>query len=174
MESNTQEKKDIFDKIMSVKPFNFFEPFYKKHKEVLMYLFFGGLTTLLNIVVGVIIEKQFTAMGMAKSSVATWSTVISWIAGVLFAYVTNRIWVFNSKAKGAEEILKEMGSFFGGRLFTFFVEWVIMQIFYTKMGLPYIGPKVVANVIVVILNYVISKLIVFRKKPEEKVNRQAE
>ncbi|MCD7773211.1 MAG: GtrA family protein, partial [Ruminococcus sp.] len=95
--------------------------------------------------------------------VSTASTVFSWICAVTFAYFKNRLWVFNSKAKGAGEITKEAASFYGGRVFTLVVETLMMWLGYSLLQINYWITKIIANVVVLILNYVISKLFVFKK-----------
>ena len=84
------EKKDIFDKIMSLPGLRIFEPFYKKNKEVLMYLFFGGLTFL----VSVVTYAYFNVVLGMNELIAN---IFSWIIAVAFAFITNKIWVFCSK-----------------------------------------------------------------------------
>ncbi len=79
-----------------------------------------------------------------------------------FAYLTNRAWVFESKAKGSAEIAKEAVSFYGGRVFTLIVEAVMMFVGNKSLGINYWITKIVANVVVLILNYIISKLLVFK------------
>lgn len=78
---------------MSLKIFKWANPFYTKYKEVLMYLLFGGLTTLVSVGVFALFESHF---GLNEHI----SNVISWLTAVLFAFVTNRIWVFPTKTKG--------------------------------------------------------------------------
>ena len=165
MDNNTLEKKpDIFDKLMHLPVLNIFEPFYKKNKEVLMYLFFGVLTTAVSFVTAGAAKALLEHLDFGKSAVSNISTVISWICAVTFAYVTNRIWVFDSQTRGAGAIVREMASFYGGRLFTLGVEMLMMWIGYSLLDFNYWVTKIVANVVVLVLNYVISKLIVFRKK----------
>lgn len=165
MENNTNEKKpDIFDKLMHLPMLRRFEPFYKKNKEVLMYLFFGVLTTAVSFVTAGISKYLLEKAGCGDITVGNVSTVISWICAVTFAYVTNRIWVFESHTRGAKEIAREAASFYSGRLATLAVEWVMMTVGYGVIGVNYWVTKIAANVVVLILNYVISKLIVFRKK----------
>ncbi len=159
----TNEKKDIFDRIMGWGFLKVFEPFYKKNKEVLLYLFFGVMTTVVSFVVAGVLKALLEGAGASDVVVVNVSTVISWICSVIFAYVTNRIWVFESSAEGASAIIKEGGSFIGGRLFTLLVEEVVMNVGCKLMGMNFWVTKIIANVIVIILNYVISKLIVFRK-----------
>ena len=156
--------KDIFDKIMDWKIFGWFRPFYVKNKEMLLYLFFGVLTTAVSFVTAGISKVLLEQAGIGKGGVSTTSTVISWICAVTFAYITNRIWVFESEAEGKKAIISEAASFYGGRIFTLLVEMFMMWLGYSLLSFNYWVTKIVANVVVLILNYVISKLVVFRKK----------
>lgn len=158
------EKKDIFDRIMSWGILKPLEPFYKKNKEVLLYLFFGVMTTVVSFITAGIAKALLESVGAGDGAVANVSSVFSWICSVTFAYITNRIWVFESSARGTAEILREGASFYGGRVFTLLVEMLIMNIGYAKLGFGYWLTKIAANVIIIVLNYVISKLFVFRKK----------
>ena len=151
-----KKDKDIFDKIMDWKIFGWFRPFYVKNKEMLLYLFFGVLTTAVSFVTAGISKVLLEQAGIGKGGVSTTSTVISWICAVTFAYITNRIWVFESEAEGKKAIISEAASFYGGRIFTL--------LGYSLLSFNYWVTKIVANVVVLILNYVISKLVVFRKK----------
>ena len=159
------EKKDIFDRIMALPGLRVFEPFYRKYKEVLLYLLFGGLTTVVSVVTFALFYKL---MGIHELV----ANVLSWILAVLFAYVTNRTWVFSSGAESSADILREMLSFFGGRLATLLVEEGIMAVFASWLALPAVPVKLAAQVVVIVLNYVISKLFVFRK-PTETVHEEA-
>ena len=126
-----------------------------------MYLFFGVCTTLVNIVSYYIFSHPL------KFSVLS-STIIAWILGVLFAYFTNRKWVFESRATTKKEILAEMTSFFSCRLATGIVDWVGMYIFAEKLQFNDVIVKIILNIIDIILNYVFSKLIVFSDKKGKK------
>ena len=86
-----KKDKDIFDKIMDWKIFGWFRPFYVKNKEMLLYLFFGVLTTAVSFVTAGISKVLLEQAGIGKGGVSTTSTVISWICAVTFAYITNRI-----------------------------------------------------------------------------------
>ena len=147
-------KEDIFDRLMHLPVLRIFEPFYKKHKEVLLYLLFGGLTT----VVSIVTFALFIALGINELI----ANVLSWILAVLFAYVTNRTWVFSSDAETKGAVIREMISFFGGRLATLLVEEAILAVFITWLGFPAMWVKVVAQVVVIVLNYVVSKFFVFK------------
>ncbi len=164
MSEQQQRQPDIFDKLVHLKIFRWFEPFFQKNREVLMYLFFGVLTTAVSFVTAGVSKYLCESAGLGKGAVSNISTVISWICAVTFAYVTNRIWVFDSKVEGKKGLFAEMVSFYGGRLFTLFVEMGIMWLGYDLMDINYWVTKIFANVVVLILNYVISKLIVFKKK----------
>lgn len=91
------------------------------------------------------------------------SNVISWLTAVLFAFVTNRIWVFPTKTKGFAAFIFQMAKFYGGRLFTLGVEELMLFVFVTKLQINAVLIKLIAQVVVVILNFVISKLFVFKK-----------
>ena len=129
---------------------------YEKYKDVIPYLFFGVCTTLVNVVVYWVAAHPLHLSVMA-------STVIAWLLAVLFAYVTNRKWVFHSEAKDARAVLKEMASFFACRLATGVVDWLCMYIFVDVLQWNDMVIKIAANVLVIILNYVASKLIIFKK-----------
>ena len=133
---------------------------FKKHKDVIAYLFFGVCTTLVNVV-----AYWFCAHGLKLGTMQ--STVLAWISAVLFAYVTNRKWVFNSEAKGRIEIMKEMLSFFGCRFATGVVDLLCMFVFVQLLGLNDVIIKFLSNIIVIVLNYVASKMIIFRKNKDK-------
>lgn len=132
---------------------------YVKYKSIVMYGIFGVLTTILNYFVYWLCAHPFSLDLLV-------SNVLAWIAGVAFAYVTNKIYVFESKEKSSKGIIRELFSFVMSRLFTLLVETVIMYIFAKKLGFNDLIIKLIANVVVIILNYVLSKLIVFKKKHE--------
>ena len=129
----------------------------EKSKSIIMYLIFGVLTTAVNVVAYYICAHIFSANTVTSS-------VIAWFAAVLFAYVTNRKWVFDSKETGFKNILFEVFRFFLCRFATGVVDWVIMYVFVDLLSFNDIIIKILANVIVIILNYVASLLVIFRKK----------
>lgn len=141
-----------------------------KYKEIIMYLIFGVLTTvvswgsyaLFEILLGVFIKEA-----IVLSSVAN---VLSWIIAVLFAFVTNKLWVFESKSWKGSVLVKELGSFVGSRLLTGVLEWfgvpllMLIGLDQSILGIEGMLAKILISVIVVILNYILSKLLVFRNK----------
>ncbi len=156
MEEKNTNRKDIFDRIMELSVFSPVAPFYRKHKEVLLYLFFGGLTTVVSIVTFAVF---YSGLGINEHV----SNLISWVFAVSFAYVTNRVWVFTAHAEGARALLLEMGKFFGGRVFTLGVEELMIFVFITVLQFNAVLIKIIAQFVIVVLNYVISKLFVFKK-----------
>ena len=92
------------------------------------------------------------------------STAVAWVLSVLFAYVTNRRWVFHSEAKGAKAIGKEFAAFLGARLGTGLLDMLIMYLCVDLLGWNDMVMKLASNVIVVILNYILSKFFIFKKK----------
>ena len=138
-----------------------FEPFYTAHKEVLLYLFFGGLAFFLNIGLFALFNE---AMGINELI----SNVFCWVICVLFQFFTNRTWVFDGKTNGVREFIKQMNAFFAGRLFTLAVEEAILAIFITWLGWASMPVKLAAQFIVIVLNYVISKVLVFKKSEDSK------
>ena len=136
---------------------------YKKYEEIINYLIVGVLTTIVSLVVkwGLL----FTVLDPKNSVQLQVAVVLSWIAAVVFAYITNRIFVFKSKSK---KILKEIMSFFGARLLTLGLEMIIMWFFVTFLKLNsdlwVLMWTMVAQILVIIFNYIFSKLFVFKKK----------
>ena len=163
-ENKIQKKPDIFDRIMSVGILKKLQPIYTKNKEMLLYLFFGVLTTAVSFVTAGFSKVILEGLTDSKDIVSTASTVFSWKCAVTFAYVTNRVWVFDSQAKGVKSVFSEAMSFYGGRVFTLLVEMGMMWLGYSLLGFNYWITKITANIVVLILNYIISKLIVFKKK----------
>ena len=117
-----------------------------------MYLIFGVLTTVVNIAVYYIMANSLQIHYLI-------SNIVAWFLSVLFAYVTNRKYVFESKS---EQIIKEMTSFFGARLATGAMDMVLMWLFVGLHILPDFVAKVITNVIVIVANYILSKLVVFK------------
>ncbi len=153
----TENRVDIFDKIMRLPLLRIFEPFYKKHKEILLYLFFGGVVT----VVSIGTFQLFYAVFKINELVAN---VISWVISVLVAYSTNRTWVFRSTASTKGAVAAEILSFFGGRVATLVIEELIILVFVTLLKFNSLAVKLAAQIAVIVLNYIFSKLWIFKDK----------
>lgn len=136
---------------------------YKKYKEVINYLIFGVLTTIVSLVVKYVL--LFTILDASNGTQLQIAVIISWIIACLFAYITNRIFVFESKTKN---VIKELTKFLGSRLATLGLEMLIMFIFITALGLNsdtwVVVWTLVTQVLVVIGNYILSKQVVFKNK----------
>ena len=135
---------------------------YRKYEEIINYLVVGALTTIVNLAVkwGLL----FTILNAKDAFELQIAVITSWVAGVIFAYVTNRIFVFKSKSK---KILKEMLSFFAARLLTLGMEMLIMWFFVTVLKLNsdiwVLIWTVISQILIIIFNYLFSKLFVFKK-----------
>ena len=139
---------------------------YLKNREVINYLIFGVLTTIVNLVVKYIL--LFTMLDAEHAIELQLAVITSWTVACLFAYITNRKYVFESKS---EQIAKEMIMFFSARIATLGLEMLIMFIFVTLLKLNsdiwVIVLTLVSQVIVIIANYIFSKLVVFKNKEKE-------
>ena len=143
---------------------------FKKYKEPILYILFGALTTLVNILVYYVVADIASVYYLIAN-------VVAWVASVLFAFVTNKLFVFESKSWSASVMFPEMGGFFLARVATGVVDmalmWLLVDVLLWREVVLDIGilicsgemfAKVLVNVIVIVLNYVASKLWIFRKK----------
>ncbi len=128
-----------------------------KNRCVLAYLFFGVCTTVVNIV------AYYICAHPLKFSTGV-STVIAWLLAVIFAFLTNKSWVFGSKSWEKKVLLRELISFFSCRLATGVLDLFIMLVTVDMLRWNDVAMKVISNLIVIVLNYVASKLIIFRKR----------
>lgn len=129
---------------------------YFKYKEVINYLFFGGCTFLVSIISFYVFNKVF---GFNEHV----ANVISWVLAVSFAYITNKLYVFESKTSDFKSLLKEIGSFVSARLLTLVMEEIILLIGVNCLHIDSMIVKVVAQVVVIVSNYFLSKLFIFKK-----------
>lgn len=127
-----------------------------RYKTELLYLIFGVATTLVNIVCYYLLNERLEISNGI-------STAVAWFVSVLFAFFTNRRWVFESKVSGFGAKLRECVSFFGSRVATGALDLLIMLIAVDLLKQPNLLWKVIANVLVILLNYIFGKLI-FQKK----------
>lgn len=125
-----------------------------KYKSVILYILFGGLTTLVNVVV-------YFACSCLKFSTAV-STLTAWLLSVLFAYITNRKYVFGSKSAGTKAVFKEISNFFLSRLATGLLDLAVMLLFVDILEFNGMFIKVISNMVVIVLNYILSKFLVFK------------
>jgi putative flippase GtrA len=132
---------------------------YKKYKDIIHYLIAGGLTTLVSMFVFYV--STLTFLDGNDAIELQIANVLSWIGSVSFAYVTNRVFVFESKSP---KILKELITFVSSRVITLLLDMGTMFVLATLLHINYNLSKIVAAVLVVVGNYVISKIFVFKKE----------
>ena len=129
----------------------------KKHKSFISYGIFGVLTTVVNIVTYNLCYYQ---MGISN----TLSNIAAWILAVTFAYLTNKAWVFESRSWAWEILRREIPAFVSCRLATGILDLVIMYLCVEVMQWNAMLMKLLSNILVILLNYIFSKLVIFKKK----------
>ena len=135
----------------------------KTYREQILYLIFGVLTTLVDFSVSFLLYRFWLDASDLPSVALHAADTLAWAAAVTFAFVTNRIWVFESTKKGFLPIAGELVGFAGGRVMTLLLQEGAMALFVTVLGGNKYLFRLLIAVAVVVLNYVISKLWVFRK-----------
>lgn len=134
---------------------------YLKYKEVINYLIFGVLTTVVSLAVYYI--SVFTFLNPEDAIQLQVANILSWIAGVAFAYFTNRKYVFESKENNK---LKEAGKFVLARVVTLIMDMIIMWLGVTVLHLNDKIIKLISQVVIIVSNYIFSKVFVFKKEGE--------
>lgn len=129
---------------------------WQKHRSIFFYLVFGVLTTVVNIVIFHLCYEVWHVPNVP-------SNIIAWMLAVAVAYITNKLWVFDSKSFELKVLLPELWKFVSCRLATGIMDLVIMWVGVDLCRGPATPLKIVSNVLVVVLNYVFSKLIIFKK-----------
>lgn len=151
-------------------------------KEIVSYVFFGAMTTIVNLAVFYLTKKLFAAIGwngvfntivpedskivelFSGGSEYLDANLIAWVAGVIFAFVTNKLFVFESKSWKPSVAGKEFTGFVGARVFSLVVEMLGMFVMVTLLVWNELVAKLIVGVIVIIMNYIFSKLLIFKKK----------
>ena len=137
-----------------------------KYREQILYVVFGVGTTLVNIV-------SYWLLKQIGCSTAA-ATAIAWFLSVLFAYLTNKVFVFDSRDWHLKTILRESVSFFSCRVLTGLLDMGIMLLFVDVLKWPDLPVKIASNMIVIVLNYVASKLLIFRRKASGEEEQEKE
>lgn len=132
---------------------------YYKNPEIWNYLIVGVLTTIVSLVTYFIVTRTF--LNPEKEIELQIANIISWVLAVTFAYITNRLFVFKSENKN---IFSEATKFVGSRIASLIMDMAIMFIVVSVLSLSDVIGKIISQVVVTIANYVLSKLIVFKKK----------
>lgn len=126
---------------------------YSRYKEQILYLFFGAATTVINTICYAMLYQHLGNLI---------STVIAWVLAVVFAFITNKAFVFKSRSMQAREIIKEAVSFFGCRILTGVLDVAIMVVAVNILLWNNVLWKLISNILVILLNYFISKLVIFK------------
>lgn len=137
---------------------------YYKYEEKWLYVFFGGLTTLISIVTKLIAFKAIPGEPKWES---TFGVTFSWICAVTFAFFTNKKYVFKNETNTKKEFWTVFFSFYGARLATYFMEEAMFVVLCDIMGISKTLITWVSQVVIFIANYILSKIFVFRKKNGE-------
>ncbi|MBO9131015.1 GtrA family protein [Bacillus sp. 165] len=130
-----------------------------KKKEIISYLVFGGLTTVINIVVYVILTKLLNVDYRI-------ATTVAWVLAVVFAFITNKLYVFNSKETDKKSLIMEFSSFVFFRIVSYGLDFASMIILVSGLKINDVFAKIAANVVVVIFNYFASKYVIFKTKEQ--------
>lgn len=155
MEAKKTKLKEIDIKHLDLKTI---KGLYLEYKEIINYLIFGGLSTVVNFV------SYFIAARILKIDEVA-SSAISWFCAVLFAYITNRLFVFENKSNTKKGILKEIISFFAFRVLSgILCDVGTFALMVKAFNINDIISKIVTQIMVIIVNYIFSKFIIFKKQ----------
>lgn len=167
----------------------FLRALFDKHRELVMYCVFGVSTTILNWLIYSLYVRimpsslhtahfplwleRFLQDDLHLDTKILMAGVIAWIIAVIFAFVTNKLWVFESKSWNSRLVTSEALTFFGGRIATGLLEVVAVPAFVSwgfdmkLFGVDGLPAKIAVSVAIVILNYILSKFVSFRRSDEE-------
>ncbi len=155
MEAKKTKLKEIDIKHLDLKTI---KGLYLEYKEIINYLIFGGLSTVVNF------ASYFIAARLLKIDEVA-SSAISWFCAVLFAYITNRLFVFDNKSNTKKGILKEIISFFAFRVLSgILCDVGTFALMVKVFNINDIISKIVTQIMVIIVNYIFSKFIIFKKQ----------
>jgi putative flippase GtrA len=135
---------------------------YYKYEKGLLYVFYGGLTTLVSL------GTQYLCYYIGLNTAV--QTTISWVCAVTFAYVTNKFWVFDSKSTEKKTLLREILQWYGARLVSYFLELGFLILTVDILGYNLLLMKIIGQIFVMIINYAFSKFVIFKKDNKNKLN----
>ncbi len=135
------------------------------NKETILYIVFGILTTIINIVASTLCYQNLPVSSPELLDMS--ANCVGWILAVLFAFITNKLFVFESRNKKGTAVLTELLLFVAARLFSLGMELFFMYLLVDLFHRDYVWSKILMNVVVVILNYLFSKLFIFKKDSNE-------
>jgi putative flippase GtrA len=153
----------LIDRVVALLP-KPLQELYHKYEDLMLYLVFGVLTTIVSF------GSQFLValiLGTDTYFATSVATTFSWICSVTFAFFTNKAYVFKSVTNTRKAFLTEMLSFYGARLLSWFLELAIMNVFATKLGYNYWAVKIAAQIFIMLANYLLSKLVIFKNRAKQ-------
>lgn len=145
----------ILRKIVGIMP-KWAQNLYNKHESIVLYIIVGGLTTVISIL------TQYASALLGFSVVV--NTTVSWVFAVTFAFIANKVWVFEEKTYTKKAWFKQALAFYGARLGTYVLEVAFMYYTVDVLLQSEILMKLAAQVFIIILNYVLSKFLIFKKR----------
>lgn len=172
MEKETKPSKkewliDIFKRIWNIKEW---KSLYLENKEIANYIIFGVVTTIVSLISYWFARQfMFVRIGGKQGELdVALATTFSWIVSVTTAFITNRLWVFEGKVEGVKALLIQAFNFYASRVLTYFFElgfmWIVTSFLFAENKTLELLAKIIANVFVMIMNFILSKLFVFKKK----------
>jgi len=156
------KKKDT--KKDNAKEQGFVKRMFVKYREIIIYIFVGGLTTLVRWGTTPLFESILRPLGFIDGALSFFTTLTSLIVTILFAFIPNKLYVFESKSFDGKIVAKEFGGFIIARAVASVIELAGIPVIATVFGLPTIVPTIIVSVVVLVLNYIFSKLIIFKKR----------
>lgn len=145
----------LISKIISVMP-KWVKNLYGKYESVILYVLVGGMTTVVSIAV------QYASAWLGFSVVV--NTTASWVCAVTFAFITNKLWVFKEKTNTKSAWFRQALAFYGARLNTYVLEVAFMHYTVEILAQNEFLMKLIAQVFIIVLNYLFSKFVVFKKR----------
>ncbi|MDR0947387.1 MAG: GtrA family protein [Ruminococcus sp.] len=130
------------------------QEFYYKYEKGLLYIFYGGLTTLVSL------GTQYLCFYVGLNTAV--QTTVSWICAVTFAYITNKLWVFDSRSTEKKTLLREILQWYGARLVSYFLELGFLILTVDILECNLILMKIIGQVFVMAINYAFSKFVIFK------------
>ncbi|MCI8633652.1 MAG: GtrA family protein [Lachnospiraceae bacterium] len=136
-----------------------------RYKELVLYVVFGAFTTLINIV-SYHIFRRWMGIGLVAAD------VLAWVLSVLFAYITNKLFVFESRSWRMQVVLREASEFFAARVVSLGVDVAFLYLTVECLHWWEMPMKIAANVVVIVINYIFSKWIIFKKDSAAKQQKE--
>ena len=143
-----------------------------KYKEIIIYIIVGGMTTLVRWGTVVIFEKILMPFGMSGQALSFFVTLFSLIVTILFAFPPNKIFVFESRSFKGSIIIKEFGGFLAARAISSIIELAGIPLLSQWLGIATLWVTMIVSVVVLVANYIFSKLIVFKNRTSEDAQKK--